>query len=493
MIRVIHGEIWSENFTQLDSLIRDFQSCVRFCYCRFDKDKLDFNDVRKAAKIKYPTLNTRQISDAVLQGQTQLKVFQVQLQELAEKKEEIEAKLQKKRLREKTRRELQAKLQRITKKLENPKFVFGGRKAWEELKAGVITKDEWTKKRDNQIYARGDATKDGNLNIRIVGNALRITVGTRKWATYKLFVSGKFQEELQQMLASGCAYNMRLKRKDDQHFKVIIDYQVDEPIRTTGVGFENGVIGVDSNPDRIAISNVSADGNLIKAKTFINSRILYGSTNKRDYDIGCLVKKVINYAQEQDKGIVFENLEFKKDKSGSRQWKRMQSNFVWRKFLTLLERKCIEHGVQYKKVNPAFTSIISKYKYRWMHKVSIHESAAYVIGRRGLGYNEKLSFYKQNTGRVKELVIGTLAEKYKNKRIHSWVMWKALNDNVEAVLTGLQVRLADLKELVGNIWYRGESLRGEIFLLELIAGSNCDNNSGVRKDTLQSGKILQLC
>ena len=63
----------------------------------------------------------------------------------------------------------------------------------------------------------------------------------------------------------------------------------------------------------------------------------------------------------------------------------------------------------------------------------------------------------------------------------------------KAVLTGLQVRLADLKEFVGNIWYRGQTLRGEIFLQELILGSNCNNNSGVRKDTLQSGKILQLC
>ena len=492
MIRVIHGEIWSEDFTQLDSLIRDFQSCVRFCYCRFDKDKLDFNDVRKAAKLKYPTLNTRQVSDAVLQGQTQLKVFQVQLEELAERKEKIEAKL-KKKLWKKTRQKLEIKLQRIAKKLYNPKLVFGGRKAWEDLKAGVITKEEWTNKRDNQIYARGDATKDGNLNIRIVGNTLRITVGTRKWATHKLFVSNKFQDELKQMMASGCAYNIRLVRKDNQHFKVIIDYQVDESERATGVGFENGVIGVDTNPDRIAVANVSADGNLVEAKTFINTRILYGNTNKRDYDIGCLVKKVINYAKEQDKGIVFENLEFKKNKSGSRQWKRMQSNFVWWKFLTLLERKCIEHGIQYKKVNPAFTSIIGKYKYRWMHKVSIHESAAYVIGRRCLGYNEKLSFYKQNTGRVKAEVIKTLAGKYEGKRVHSWVMWKALNDNIEAVLTGLQVSLADLKEFVGNIWYRGETLRGEIFLQELIVGSNCDNNSGVRKDTLQSGKILQLC
>ena len=106
-----------------------------------------------------------------------------------------------------------------------------------------------------------------------------------------------------------------------------------------------------------------------------------------------------------------------------------------------------------------------------MYKTSIHESAAYVIGRRCLGYNEKLSFYKQNTGRVKAEVIKTLAGKYEGRRIHSWRLWKVLSDNVEAVLTGLRVSLADLKEFVGNIWYRGESLRGEVFLQELLAGS----------------------
>ncbi len=46
-----------------------------------------------------------------------------------------------------------------------------------------------------------------------------------------------------------------------------------------------------------------------------------------------------------------------------------------------------------------------------MHKITIHESAAYVIGRRGMGFNEKLSFYKADAKRVKELVFGTLAEK----------------------------------------------------------------------------------
>jgi IS605 OrfB family transposase len=427
MIQIIHGEIWSDDFKELETLIRDFQSCVRFSYCRFGKDKMVFNDVRKVAKAKYPMLNTRQVSDSVVQAQG------------------------------------------LNTRLKGKKVIFGGRKAWEDLKLGTITKDEWLSRRDNQIYCRGDKTQKGNLNIRIINDTLRITVGTRKWVSYKLFIPKKYQQDLKIMLSSGRAYNVRLKRKDNQHFKVMIDCQIEPP--EVSVNFQNGVIGVDTNPDRIAVADVSADGNLVTTETFINTRILYASSDKRDYDIGCLIKKVIGYALERGKGIVFEDLKFDKDKSGSHQWKRKQSNFIWKRFITLLERKCMKNGIQYKKVNPAFTSIIGKYKYRWMYKTSIHESAAFVIGRRGLGYNEKLSFYKQSHERVKEAVIETLAGKYDDKRIHSWRLWKALNDNIEAVLTGLQVRLADLKEFVGNIWYRGEKLRGEVFLRELLAGS----------------------
>lgn len=431
MIKVIHGEIWCEDFTELNNLIKDFQSCIRFAYNRFHKDKIiKFNDVRKLCKIKYQTLNTRQISDAVVQGQS------------------------------------------LQTRHKDKKIIFGGRKAWEELKSNKITKEEWLLKRDNQIYCRGDKTRKGNINIRIIDNTLRITVGTRKWKTYKLFIPSKFQENLKELLQSSKAYNIRLKRKDNNHFKVIIDYQTE--ILTPIINFTNGAIGIDTNPDRIALANITNDGNLIETKSLINNRILYGNTHKRNYDIGCLVKEVIVYAKEQNKGIVFENLKFDKDKKGSRKWKRKQSNFVWKKFITLLEKKCIEHQIDYRKVNPAFTSIIGNYKYRHMHKISIHESAAYVIGRRGLNFNEKLSFYKLNTKRVKEAIFRTLAGKYKNKWVHSWVLWKALNDNIEAILTGLRVSLTDLKEFVGNIRNKSANLLGEIFLQELLVGS-CNN------------------
>jgi len=428
MIRVIHGEIWSEDFTQLNNLIRDFQSCVRFCYNRFHKEQFKFNDVRKAAKSKYPSLNTRQVSDAVVQGQA------------------------------------------LKTRHKDNKIIFGGRKAWEEYKAGNLNKEQWLKQRDKQIYLRGDKTQKGNLNARLIGDTLRITVGTRQWVSYKLFVPEKFQDDLQELLANEKAYNIRLVRKDNQHFKVIIDFQVETP--QPCITMSNGVIGVDTNPDRIAAASVSKDGNLVETKSFINNRILYGSRNKRNYDLGCLVKEVINYAQEQNKGIVFEDLKFKKDfRPYERKWNRKKSNFVWKRFVELLERKCIEHGIECKKVNPAFTSIIGKYKYRPKYKINIHESAAFVIGRRGLGLNEKLSFYGCPKSRVKERIIRTLAGKYEGERHHSWRLWKTLDDYVKATLTAFQISLHNLKELCANTCDESENLLGEAFLQELLVGS----------------------
>lgn len=428
MIQVIHGEIWSEDFTKLERLMRDYSSCVRFAYCRFYKDHMEFNDARKACKAKYPTLNTRQVSDAVMQAQA------------------------------------------LHTRHKDEKIIFGGRKAWEELKVGAISKGEWLKRRDCQIYSRGDKTQRGNLNIRVVGNSLRITVGHRTWVSYKLFIPEKYQDELKRLLQSGEAYNIRLVRKDDQHYEALIDYQIEDPKPI--IHFNDGAIGVDTNPDRIALANIAADGNLVAVKTLTNARMLHGSREKRDYDIGCMVKEVIAYAQQANKGIVFENLKFEKDfRPYERKWNRKKSNFVWKRFISLLEHKCIEYGIEYKKVNPAYTSIIGKYKYRERYKLAIHEAAAFVIGRRGLGLNEKLSFYRCSAEAVKKFVFRTLEGKYKGGRLHSWSMWKALNDGVKAVLTGLRISPHNLKELCASICDESESLSGEVFLQQLLGGS----------------------
>jgi len=433
MRNIIHAQIYSTDFSQLEQLSKDYSSCVRFCFVRFQKEKLKFNNARNLAKLKYPTLNTRQISDATTEAQG------------------------------------------LSTRHKDNKVVFGGKKIWEQLKSNLITKKQWENLRNNRIYARGDKTKSGNPNIRLVGNQLRITTGTKQFEYYNLFIPSKFQQQLKNLIESKIAYNVRLKQQDQTHWQVIVDYEIETPI--PNIGFVGGAIGVDTNIDRIAIAEISKDGNYLKSITLIQSRLKDGSTNKRNYDIGCLVKQIINVAKEKQKGIVFEDLNFKKDFTGFKKLNRIKSNFVWRKFIEILERKCAQHGISCKKVHPAYTSLIGKTKYKDMFGITTHESAAYVIARRGLGFNEKLSVYSCEAKRVKQKVMGTLAEKYQNKKVHSWVLWS----NIKAVLTGLRNKTYDLKELYGHFRDDSENLSGEAFLSELIVGSNDANRLDSRK------------
>lgn len=63
MRKVIHAELYSDDFSILNQLIRDWNSAYRFAYNRLKKG-LDFNQARLATKTKY-IINTRQVSDAV--------------------------------------------------------------------------------------------------------------------------------------------------------------------------------------------------------------------------------------------------------------------------------------------------------------------------------------------------------------------------------------------------------------------------------------------
>lgn len=467
MINVIHGQIYSNDFSKLEQLAKDFCSCKRYCFNRFQKDKLKFKDIRIFAKQKYLTLNARQSDDACLQGQTCLNVLKAQQKLYLERKQELEEQIPKVK-KEHKKLKLQKQLKYINRRINNPKIIFGGRKFLSQLKSGLINKDEWTQKRDGEVYSRGDKTLKGNPNIRIVNNKLRITIKDDDFQFYDLFIPNKFKSKIEDLINSRIAYNIRLKRQDANHWKVFIDYS--EEVTEPTIDFADGTVGVDTNPDRIAVCNVSSDGNYINSKTLIESRLKDGSTNKRDYDISCLVKQVIQVAKDENKGIAFEDLKFKKDSSGTKKSNRMKSNFVWKKFITLLERKCIKNGICYRKVNPAYTSLIGNVKYKNMYGLTIHESAAFTIGRRGLGFNEKISVRNCPATLVKESLLGTHAGKYKKKRIHNWAMW----GKIKAVLTGQRNNMHNLQELCDHFRFGSETLSGKDFFLEQIERSKQD-------------------
>lgn len=389
MRKVIHAELFAEG-AELPKLMADWSSCVRFAYSRF-REGLDFDAVRVVAKGKYLALNTRQVSDAV--------------------------------------REAQGKHERT--KDQEP-IVFGGKKLFAKVCAKQVSAEQWRFVRDGMMYTRGDKSKDGNPILRIVpdgvGCLLRVVVGDRDFRTYRLSVPEKFKAQVDSLLKSGIAYNVRLRRKSENTYRVTIDYEVATP--QVSATFQNGCLGVDTNPDRIAVCQVTPDGNRVASQTFVNTRMFYGSTNKTTYEVSCLAQKITDMAVAEKVGIAAESLKFKPNfVNGFRKSNRMKSRFVWHKFLVALESKCQQKGIEFRKRNPAFTSVQGRIKYRQMFNIPSHEAAAYVIGRRAMGFGEKASIYQIPSRMARGFAIQTLQEAKgeTHRRFHSWSLWRKLD------------------------------------------------------------------
>ena len=77
------------------------------------------------------------------------------------------------------------------------------------------------------------------------------------------------------------------------------------------------------------------------------------------------------------------------NKYGNKKANRMKSMFAYRKMIQAIQSRADKMGVAVIEVNPAFTSVSGKLKYMRKFGISIHQAAAFTIGRRGLGYKEK--------------------------------------------------------------------------------------------------------
>jgi len=279
--------------------------------------------------------------------------------------------------------------------------LFGGKKAWEDLQSGKITKDEWQAKRNNQLYASGDSGKKrhGNTCIRIDPKNSRILVNDPsrygKWIEGKLYLPTKFKPDL-------TCYSVRLIHRNGK-FEVKITWEEKTPEITTDP--RNGCIGIDTNPGGLGLALVSPDGNLLAHQFKVLERIQFARSEKRDYDIGVMAKEVVAEAKLKGMPIALERLEFsqKKKPAGTeyRKFRRMKSNFCYRKILNAIRSKAAKEGVEVVEVDPAFTSVLGKLKYAAPLSLSPHVAAALVIGRRAYGMLEKETFSVVKTETVK--------------------------------------------------------------------------------------------
>ncbi|MFQ6072362.1 MAG: IS200/IS605 family accessory protein TnpB-related protein [Methanosarcinales archaeon] len=403
----VRSSLTTREGSTLDNLMRVYSSAKRYAYNRLLEGNKSKNELKKEIQYKF-NINARYayaaIEDAKMVILSQKKLLPIYVNDLKSKIDKSNKKL-KKAIKKKLEpikiigiknriNQLQNKLQEYKEHLRNktiPKMVFGGRRTLLDLQKGKISTSEWKELRSNQLYSIGGKHDGGNQNLRlepIKDNIfdLRINVGDRKWIHGTVKVPRVYLKSLLKALQSGIAYTIRLIRKNHKYYCHISYEEINNVIPNN-----LGIAGIDLNPEKIAVTIVKPDGNFVASKNFPCHAVTYARTNKRDWIIGNTIKDIYEWINGFGVNtIVIESLKFNQDHDTNKKFNRITHNFAFQKMANTIKTRALKEDFAVKEVPSAYTSVIGKLKYKDTYGLSDHQSAALVIGRRALGYTEKV-------------------------------------------------------------------------------------------------------
>jgi IS605 OrfB family transposase len=288
---------------------------------------------------------------------------------------------------------------------EPSKVIFGGRKLFEKLKRRHLSgkvllalKRKWKEKRQGSLYSRGEAAKKGNANLRLEPRDgalwLRINLGKGGYVWALVQTSHPQLKTLLQRVYASLPYNVTLHLKDGRVYAHFSWSEDAPPLLHTRA---NGVLGVDVNADpyHLALAVVSPDGNLGRYLT-ISLEEVDRVTNKgaKEILLWKIAHRVVAIAEEHGVAIATERLKYlRKSRRGDgsdRHFRRKQHRFAYRSLLEKIHSLARKRGVEVLEVSPQDTSTIGALKYAPQLHLSKDVAAAYVIGRRALGFEERL-------------------------------------------------------------------------------------------------------
>ena len=179
--------------------------------------------------------------------------------------------------------------------------------------------------------------------------------------------------------------------------------------------YDDGCVAFDMNYDHFAASELGPQGELQRHWT-VPLQMEGRTSNQISNAISEGLEEIFRYAVAVNKPITIEGIEHP-DKCllyGNKKANRKISEFAHEKMTALAESKGEKYHLSVREVNPAYTSQIGKIKYMRQMGLSIHEAAAYVIGRRGMGLKDPVP--KDMARLIPE----------KKKGTHYWFQWGAI-------------------------------------------------------------------
>jgi transposase, IS605 OrfB family, central region len=123
------------------------------------------------------------------------------------------------------------------------------------------------------------------------------------------------------------------------------------------------------------------------------NELLEVNSEKRQYLEWQIAHQIIEIAKKENKAIAIENLDkLPKGKRGDGFAKLRQKlqKWIYKRLLNKIEITAKRNGIEIRKVNPAYTSLIGKLKYAPQFNIDKDIAAAFVIARRGLKFKENI-------------------------------------------------------------------------------------------------------
>lgn len=335
------------------------------------------------------------------------------------------------------------RLQKVEEKIENhlPSVCFGSKQLFKKQNTVYQNQHEdWKRaiyKGRNPgmtISGRKDATQ-GNFLFKYDVKTKVLTYRTTKGEIIVLKnVIFPYGQELveQAVLASTKERNAIAWRLEVHGSRVLVKCMVEVTNAQKNYDLSEGCVAFDTNVDHLAYTELDGHGNLLYHHT-IPFTLRELSTGQREQVLSKALEVIFQYAKKAAKPIVMERLKDLKQKP-MYQHKRLNeilSSFAYTKVTMLAESKSNKYSIGLVKVNPAFTSQIGKFKYMRHYGISVHEAAAFVIGRRGLGYQDKIP------KPMRHFI------PYGKKNRHHWSHWSYLMTQLKTYTPGVFYKSID--------------------------------------------------
>nr|WP_234554003.1 IS200/IS605 family accessory protein TnpB-related protein [Thermus caliditerrae] len=290
---------------------------------------------------------------------------------------------------------------------ENPrKVVFGGRKLLADLarlKRSNLPlyerkKAEWRERRKGTLYARGDKSKKGNPHLRLVvqdGSLwLQINLGEKRYAWALVKTSHPRLQALLSRVYAHEPYNVELSLREGRVYAL---FSWEEELPPLSLTQEGGVLALDVNADPygLALAVVNPDGSLRRYLTLSLEEVDRAKNRgAKEIALWRMAHQIVSLAQEEGVAIATERLKHlpkgRRGDGSGRRFRRQAHRFAYRFLLGKVHALARKKGIQSLEVNPQDTSTIGMLKYAPLLSLSKDVAAAYVIGRRALGFKEEI-------------------------------------------------------------------------------------------------------